>query len=196
MASFNYLWSNRMKSAFLSKQFLLRWAKRILTFKSLIVYNSRRLSLTNLGAKIASTAEIGLVKIDGNKCNLSVGEFSFIGRVEIALHDKVQIGNFVCINDGVVILSASHDVLDPFWRHKKSPIQIGDYAWIATNAIILPGVKIGRGAVVGAGAIVSKDVEDYSIVIGNPAIVIDKKRTKTLNYNPCEFLAVNNAWLK
>ena len=58
-----------MKSAFLSKQFFIRWVKRILTFKSLIVYNSRRISLTNLGAKIASTAEIGLVKIDGIKCN-------------------------------------------------------------------------------------------------------------------------------
>jgi maltose O-acetyltransferase len=48
--------------------------------------------------------------------------------------------------------------------HKKQPIHIADYAWIATNAIILPGVKIGRGAV-GAGAVVSKDVADYSIVV-------------------------------
>jgi maltose O-acetyltransferase len=140
------------------------------------VSNNRRRRLCNLGAKISKTAEIGFVKIYGNKCNLSIGEFSFIGIVEIALHDKVHIGNFVCINDGVIILSASHDVLDPFWQHKKSPIYIGDYAWIATNAILLPGVNIGRGAVIGAGAVVSKDVEDYTIVIGNPAKVIGDTR--------------------
>jgi acetyltransferase-like isoleucine patch superfamily enzyme len=44
--------------------------------------------------------------------------------------------------------------------------------------------------------VVSKDIADYSIVIGNPAKAINKKRTKILSYNPCEFLAVNNAWLK
>jgi len=104
----------------------------------------------------------------------------------------VELGNFVCINN----LNSSQDLLSPLWKYKKRPIQINDNAWIATNAIILPGIKIGRGAVVGAGALVSKDVEDYSVVIGNPAKVIDKNRTKILNYNPCEFLAVNNAWLK
>ena len=104
MASFNYLWKNRIKSSFLSKQYFIRWAKRILTFKALIMNNNRRNKLFKLGANIAKTAEIGFVKIDGNKGNLSVGEFSFIGRVEIALHEKVDIGNFVCINDLVLLL--------------------------------------------------------------------------------------------
>jgi maltose O-acetyltransferase len=57
-------------------------------------------------------------------------------------------------------------------------------------------VRIGRGAVIGAGAVVGNDVKDYSIVIGNPAQEIAIKRTEILNYNPCEFLAANNAWLK
>ncbi|WP_281275292.1 acyltransferase [Flavobacterium cellulosilyticum] len=162
----------------------------------MIKYNKRRKKLINDGAIIAETAEIGIAIINGRKNNLSVGDFSTIGRAEIALHDKVTIGSYVCINDGVVILSASHDVLDPLWRHKKAPIFIGDFAWIATNAIILPGVTIGKGAVVGAGAVVSKNVNDYAIVIGNPAKEITKKRSDILNYNPCEFLATNNAWLK
>jgi acetyltransferase-like isoleucine patch superfamily enzyme len=196
MASLNYLWVNRSKSQFLGQGFFISWAKRILTLKMLMESNKRRKQLTSKGARIADTAEIGIVNIGGKKSNLIVGEFSFIGKVEIALHDKVSVGNFVCINDGAILLSASHDVSDPLWRHKKGPIQIDDYAWIATNAIVLPGVKIGRGAVVGAGAVVSKDVADYSIVIGNPAKPINKTRTKILNYNPCEFLAANNAWLK
>lgn len=196
MASLKYLWKNRAKSTYFSKTFFIRWAKRLLTFKELLRNNKRRNRLVRNGATISETAEIGLAVINGRKEYLSIGDFSTLGRVEIALHDKVTIGKYVCINDGAIILSASHDVLDPLWRHKKAPISIGDYAWIATNAIILPGVSIGKGAVVGAGAVVSKNVEDYSIVTGNPAKVIDKKRITKLIYNPCEFLATNNAWLK
>lgn len=196
MASLNYLWKNRVKSRWFSKSFFISWAKRLLTFPELLKNNRRRTKLIHKGATIAPTAEIGLVVINGKKELLFIDEFTTLGRVEIALHDKVTIGKNVCINDGVIILSASHDVLDPLWSHKKAPIFIGDYAWIATNAIILPGVTIGKGAIVGAGAVVSKNVNDYSIVIGNPAKEIDKKRTEVLNYNPCEFLATNNAWLK
>lgn len=196
MASLQYLWNNRVKFKWFSKSFFKCWAKRLLTFFELMKYNKRRKKLINNGACIAETAEIGIATINGKKDNLSVGDFSTLGRIEIALHDKVTIGKYVCINDGVVILSASHDVSDPSWRHKKAPIFIDDYAWIATNAIILPGVNIGKGAIVGAGAVVSKNVNDYAIVIGNPAKEITKKRINTLNYNPCEFLATNNAWLK
>ena len=196
MASLKYLWNNRVKFQLFSKPFFISWAKRLLTFSELIENNKRRKKLINDGAIISETAEIGIVNINGKKENLSIDDFSTLGRVEIALHDKVSIGKYVCINDGVVILSASHDVSDSLWRHKKAPISIGDYAWIATNAIILPGVSIGKGAVVGAGAVVSKNVNDYSIVTGNPAKEIEKKRIDVLNYNPCEFLATNNAWLK
>lgn len=196
MASLKYLWNNRVKFKWFSKSFFISWAKRLLTFSELIKNSKRRKKLINAGATIGETAEIGLVNVHGKYNNLSIGDFSTLGRVEIALHDKVTIGKYVCINDGVVILSASHDVSDPLWRHKKAPIFIGDYVWIATNAIILPGVSIGKGAVVGAGAVVSKNVNDYAIVIGNPAKEITKKRIDTLNYNPCEFLATNNAWLK
>lgn len=196
MASLKYLWKNRVKSKLFSKAFFVSWAKRLLTISELIKNNRRRKKLINNGATISETAEIGVVTINGRKENLSIGDFSTLGRVEIALHDRVIIGKNVCINDGVVILSASHDVSDPVWRHKKAPIFIDDYAWIATNAIVLPGVSIGKGAVVGAGAVVSKNVNDYAIVIGNPAKEIKKKRIEVLNYNPCEFLATNNAWLK
>jgi acetyltransferase-like isoleucine patch superfamily enzyme len=196
MATLNYLWNNRSQYKWLSKSFFKSWAKRLFTFSELIQSNKRRKKLVVRGANVAETAEIGIANIHGKKENLTIGDFSTIGRVEIALHDKVTIGKFVCINDGVVILSASHDVLDPFWKHKKAPIFIDDYAWIATNSIILPGVRIGKGAVIGAGAVVTKNVKDYAIVIGNPAKEITKKRIKTLSYNPCEFLATNNAWLK
>ena len=111
------------------------------------------------------------------------------------LHDVVEIGSNVCINDGVRILTATHDVNDPDWKHIKKRIVIEDYAWIATDAILLPGVTIGRGAVVGAGAVVSKSVLSGVVVAGNPARETGKIRPENLRYNACEFLAANRAWL-
>ena len=111
------------------------------------------------------------------------------------MHDEVKIGNRVCINDGVEILTASHDVLDPQWKHSKGKVIIDDYVWIGTGAMILPGVHLCRGAVVGAGAVVTKSVPEGTIVAGNPAKTLSKKRVEQLNYNPCEFLAENRAWL-
>jgi maltose O-acetyltransferase len=196
MASLAYLIKNRVKYPIDSFLFYKVWVKRIFLLPELIRRNRRRLLLNSWGALIHPTAEIGEAQIVGKKEFLQIDEFTFIGKVEIALHDKVIIGKNVCINDGVKLLSASHDTSDPEWRHIKAPIILKDYCWVATNAIILHGVEIGYGAVVGAGSVVSKSVPDFGIVIGNPAQVIQKKRTQILDYNPCEFLATNNAWLK
>ena len=196
MASFNYLYCNRAKFDIGSRMFFAAWAKRVITFPELYRRNYRRSVLIKKGACIDNTAEIGLVDVGGQKKLLTIGAKSFIGKVQIALHDKVKIGNNVCINDGVILLTASHDLKDPLWQHVKGPITIDDYAWIATNSIILPGVHIGMGAVVGAGAVVSKNVAPYAIVAGNPAQPLGKKREENLQYNPCSFLAANMAWLK
>lgn len=196
MASIKFLWMNRAKFRLLTPLFFRAWAKRVLTFPELIKRNIERKRLTNAGAEIHYSSEIGSIKANGNKKNLQIGASSFLGRIELALHDKIVIGQNVCINDGVILLTASHDVRDPEWKHKKAPINIEDFAWIATNAIILPGITIGRGAVVGAGAVVTKNVNPGEIVGGNPAEVISSNRTKEFNYNPCEFLAANQAWIK
>lgn len=196
MASLKYLWFNRLRVQFTDKRFLIIWAKRLLTLKDVLTRDIKRKYLIRNGASIAVTAEVGGAKFDGRLNNLIVGENTFIGKAKIALLDKLSIGNNVCINDGVVILTASHDLNDPEWQHKKAAVQIDDYAWIATEAMLLPGVHIGRGAVVGARAVVSKNVAPYEIVTGNPAKPILKKRTSNLIYNPTEFLAADLAWLK
>lgn len=195
MASLHFLWLNRAKFPISSEKFYRAWGKRLFSFSELLSRNYRRWKLTKGGAKIHELAEIGEAKIVGAKNHLSVGSLSFIGKVDLALHCAVTIGERVCINDGVQILSASHDVLDAKWNHVSAEILIEDYAWIGTNAIILPGVRIGRGAVVGAGAVVSKSVAPGAIVVGNPAKPISKSRCEALDYNPCEFLVANRAWL-
>lgn len=196
MASFKYLWLNRAKFQMGSTEFYRSWGKRIFSLFELIKRNRCRWKLIRKGASIHETAEIGGVKITGGLKFLTVGQESFVGRVTMNIHDSVVIGNRVCINDGVEILTASHDVEDPQWGQVKAPIIINDYAWIGTGAMILPGVTIGKGAVVGARSVVTKSVLPGQIVVGNPARPSSKMRPIDLTYNPCEFLAENRAWLK
>ncbi|CAN5430003.1 hypothetical protein BH11BAC3_BH11BAC3_05990 [soil metagenome] len=195
MARFNYLWVNRAKFSITSVAFYRAWGKRLFSFPELVRRNRRRSKLTSKGAIIHATAEIGDASIEGRSKLFSLGKESFLGRVKIALHDEVTIGERVCINDGVEILTASHDVMDPEWKHVKEKVVIEDYVWIGTGALILPGVTLGKGAVIGARAVVTKSVLPYNIVVGNPARPISKTRESALNYNPCEFLAANRAWI-
>src|SRR5205807_5910760 len=79
------------------------------------------------------------------------------------------IGNNVSISPGVWLLTDGHDMNDPFFAERLGPIEVGDYAWLGSRAMVLPGVKIGKGAVVAAGAVVTKDVGPYQVVGGVPA---------------------------
>ena len=191
------LWNNRQRPACLSLAWFRCWAKRVLLLPNLCKQWRFHRRLANHGATIAPTVFFSDASlIDGAAIrNLRIGEDSFIGRAEIIAHAEVTIGCHVCINDEAKLITASHDVRDPAWRSVSSPISIGDYAWIATRAMILPGVRIGKGAVVGAGAVVSRDVGDYELVVGNPAQPLKKFRTETLRYSPLRFLALYNAWL-
>ncbi len=76
------------------------------------------------------------------------------------------------------MLSGSHQLESQYFDLITKPITIKDNVWIATDAIILPGVTIGEGAVVAAGAVVSKDVEPWTVVGGNPARFIKKRVLK------------------
>jgi maltose O-acetyltransferase len=195
MASLSYLWSNRAKPAFGSVNFFRAWAKRLLLLPDVLERNRRRRRLVSKGATIHECAEIGEVRIDGRRSNLSVGSFTFLGRIYVMAHARIDIGKHVCINDGVEILTASHDVEDAEWKQFAMDVVIEDYVWIGMGAMILPGVRLGRGAVVGARAVVSKSVPPGAIVVGNPARAVSKTRSMELNYNPCAFLAANLAWL-
>ena len=88
------------------------------------------------------------------------------------------IGNCVDIAQEVNIWTLEHDYNDPHYTAKGESVVIDDYAWIASRATILPGVIIGRGAVVAAGAVVTKDVPPMTIVGGVPAKVIGKREVE------------------
>ena len=92
----------------------------------------------------------------------------------------LSIGNNVDIAQEVVIWTLGHDAHDDYHRDEGGPVTIGDYAWIGHRSVIMPGVTIGRGAVVAAGAVVTKDVPAMAIVAGVPAKVIGERRSKLL----------------
>ena len=103
---------------------------------------------------------------------LIVGSGYLNAEDEIICTNKITIGNEVAIARGVIIRDTdSHEILDG--KHIKSqPIEIGDHVWIGARAMIMKGVKIGEGAIIAAGAIVTKDVPAKCLVAGVPAIVI------------------------
>lgn len=81
-----------------------------------------------------------------------------------------------------VIWTLNHDYNDVYFCGKGAPVEIGAYSWICSRSIILPGIKIGEGAVVASGAVVTKNVDPYTIVGGIPAKVIGKREKKDYKY--------------
>jgi acetyltransferase-like isoleucine patch superfamily enzyme len=191
---FATLWKHRERPQEL-KRWVIVWVKRFLNLISVMRLLIAPVRLRSKGALVGRLVVLGKARIEGDYANLMIGNETSLGRCHIALHDSVTIGNRVVLNDGVEILTASHSLSDPQWQHKKAPIVIGDYAWIATHAILLPGVTIGRGAVVGAGAVVRNDVPDYAVVIGNPAQITDSRRSTLLSYSPVLLNAPFEAWV-
>lgn len=98
------------------------------------------------------------------------------GRVHLT------IGNNVNISHQTLIQTLTHDPLSSHFICQCKPVIIKDHVWIGARAIILPGVIIGEGSIVAAGAVVTKDVEPYTIVGGNPAKFL-KKRNCTIEYS-------------
>ncbi|GMM51058.1 acetyltransferase [Starmerella bacillaris] len=114
--------------------------------------------------------------------NIKVGK-NFYANFNCTILDCsiVSIGDNVMLGPNVSLITASHP-LEAHHRNSSietaSPIIIEDSVWIGANALVLPGVRIGTGAVVAAGAVVSKDVPPHTVVGGVPAKVIKKIANK------------------
>lgn len=115
------------------------------------------------------------IEIGNNSC---IGDFNHITCV-----NKIIIGNNLLTGKWVTITDNAHGTTDkeallspPIERllSSKGPVIIGNNVWIGDKATILPGVTIGDGAIIGANAVVTKDVPPYSVVAGNPARIIKK----------------------
>lgn len=96
---------------------------------------------------------------------------------------SIFIGNNVSISAEVCILTADHDLRSPAFAGRTKPVTIADFAFVGTRALILPGVSVGRGAAIGAGAVVTRDVPECAIVAGCPAKRIGVRDPSALNYS-------------
>jgi acetyltransferase-like isoleucine patch superfamily enzyme len=95
----------------------------------------------------------------------------------------LRIGDDVSVSPDVVVLTASHRVDDPAFRVETRPVVIEDNVWIGTRATILPGVTLGRGCVVCAGAVVTRDVAALAIVGGVPAQRVGERPAAAAGYS-------------
>lgn len=113
---------------------------------------------------------------------IAIGEHCIIGDTcFLDGREGITVGKNVNVGGKVSIYTRQHSVDSPMFAEVGGPVVIGDYAWIASHAIVLPGVTIGEGAVVAAGAVVTKDVAPYTLVGGNPAVFI-RERSLDLRY--------------
>lgn len=130
----------------------------------------------------------GSIAADRSGCSVTIGKRTFFGMSTIVTAESVDIGDDVLVSWGCTIVDhdshsldwqqRQHDVTDHYQGRKDwkavpvRPVRIGNKAWIGFNVIILKGVTVGEGAMVAAGSVVRHDVPDYTLVAGNPAVVV------------------------
>jgi acetyltransferase-like isoleucine patch superfamily enzyme len=117
---------------------------------------------------------------------VSIGNHTIINR-DVLLDGRMGlvIGDNVSISEGTAIISLEHDPNSPTFETRGAAVRIGNRAFVGARAMLLPGVAIGEGAVVAAGAVVTRDVEPFAIVAGVPARPLGQRRrdlTYTMEY--------------
>ena len=136
----------------------------------------RRFLLRLFGAKIGKHCAIRNSARIWAPWNLELGDWGAISEdCDIYSVDKIRIGARTTISRGAFICCAGHDITSATMELTHAPVKIGSDFWISARAIIMPGITIGDGAVVAAGAVVTKDVEPWVVVGGNPARFIKKR---------------------
>ena len=174
-----------------SKRMAKTYAKSFLQLGLILLayvpsHRLRKLGLRIYGARIASNALVyhGLWAVAPR--GLSIGRSSVIGDHAILdARAGLTIGENVNLSTNVAIWTGQHDYQAPDFGFKSGPVHIEDYAWLSFRSTILPGVTVGEGAVVAAGAVVTKNVAPYTVVGGVPAKMIGT-RSRDLRYDLVE----------
>ena len=151
---------------------VFRWSPRVF-------FGWRRFLLRCFGARIGKNARISPSVRVWAPWNLVVGdEVAIAHDVDCYCVDRLTIGDHATVSQYSFLCTASHDISDPHMGLITAPIQIGSQSWVCAGVFVSPGVTIGEGAVVGAMSVVTRDVEPWTVVAGNPA---KYRRTRTLS---------------
>jgi putative colanic acid biosynthesis acetyltransferase WcaF len=140
----------------------------------------RRAILRLFGAAIAPTAGVYPSARIWSPANLVMDEEAFIGpHVIIYSITTITLGRRALISQGAHICAGTHDIDDPKFQVRAYPIQIGERAWVATEAFVGPGVTVGEGAVLGARACTFIDLKPWTVYTGNPARPVQQRALRS-----------------
>ena len=144
-----------------------------------LLYGWRRFLLRLFGAKIGSNVIVHSSAKIFAPWNLEMKEYSCLSHnVDCYCVDRILIGRYVTISQNSFLCTASHDYNSKGLPLVTAPINIGDYAWVTAYAYVGPGVSIGIGAVVGACACATRNVDAWTVIAGNPAKLIGTRNSK------------------
>lgn len=139
----------------------------------------RRFLLRLFGAKVARTAVVYSSASIWYPPNFEIGEHACVGRrVIIYCMAKITFKDYALASQGAHICAGTHDIDDRNFQLKTKPITIGTRAWIAADAFVGPGVKVGDGAVLGARGCTFRDLESWTVYLGNPAQVLRSRQIR------------------
>lgn len=158
--------------------------------KSIVRFNSRMdvFPFNNFELGARSTIE-DFATINNGVGDVIIGNHTMIGIGSVVI-GPVTIGDDVMLAQNIVISGLNHgyqDVSLPPSKQKEicKQIIISDRVWIGANSVITAGVTIGKHSVIGAGSVVTKDIPDYCVAVGNPAKVIKKYSVESKSWNNC-----------
>ncbi len=143
----------------------------------------RRVVYSFFGIKMGKGSTIHMAARFFQPKNIEIGEGTIIGdHCFLDGRASLKIGSHVAIASQVLIYNSEHDISSEDFAPIEEPVEIKDYVFVGARAVILPGVKIGKGAVVAAGAVVTENVAPLTMVGGVPAKEIGKRKVKKLDY--------------
>ena len=130
----------------------------------------RRFLLRCFGARIDGTAKVYPGVRIWYPQNLVMGKHACLARdVNCYCMGRISLGAYALVSQGAHLCAGTHDIDNPHFQLVIRPIVIDEYAWVASEAFVGPGVEIGRGAVLGARSVAFKNLETMSVYVGNPA---------------------------
>lgn len=156
---------------------ILRWVGHI------PIHTIRKIFYILSGIKMPFNSTIHMWANFFKPQNITIGQDTIIGdHCFLDGRAPLKIGDHVGIASQVLIYNDEHDINSPIYGNSFGPVTIEDYVFIGPRAIILPNIKIGKGAVVAAGAVVTKDIPPFEIWGGVPAKKISDRKIDNPNY--------------
>ena len=175
--------SNRSSLKYGRSEMLARiawmFAGLLFRFSPRPMFGCRAWLLRRFGATIGKSVHLYPSATIYYPWNLVIGDESSVGEHALIYNlGPCEIGARVTISQRTHLCGGSHDYTDPTMPLQRLPIEVRNDAWVCADAFIGPGVVVGRGAVVGARAVVTRDVDEWTVVAGNPAVVVRQREMK------------------